>query len=142
MTWLFNWLVHQLYQIAGYIAGIFLTLYNYIYQVVLYCLGTLISWLEYILSVTVIICVYTLDIFLQSLIYFIRITIGGDLFGLVGLSSNLIETNLQSILTLAPYGYLVAYVLNLDALYTAFNAFLTFLLVWLVYRWIRVWVRG
>lgn len=142
MTYLFNWLFRWIFQLAGYVTAFFSMLYNYFMQFFLYSTIWVIEWFMYIVSSIIMLVLYTLDFFLQCLINILATTIGGDLFGLVGLSVSLIENNIQAVLTVAPYAKMIGYILNLDALQGAFNCLLAFMLFWLAYRWFRVWVRG
>ena len=142
MTYLFNWLCHQLFQLVGYIASFFSMLFNSFVQLIVYLFSCAYEWLCYTVSFFIILVLYAFDLFLQFLVNLLTSTIGGDPFGLVGFSTVILENNMQSIVTIAPYAKEIAYILNLDAANDAFHAFLAFILFWLVYRWFRVWVRG
>lgn len=142
MTFLFNWLCHQLFQIAGYITSFFSMLFNSIVQLIVYLFSCAYEWLCYSISFFIILALYAFDYFLQFVVYILTSTIGGDPFGFVGFSTVILENNMQSIITIAPYAKEIAYILNLDAAVDAFQAMITFMLFWIVYRWFRVWVRG
>ena len=142
MTWLFDWIVNFIFQIAGYFISFLTFLYNYSYQLVVYLFAKMCEWFFYSISWIVILFLYLFDLFLQCIVYILYQLFGGDVLGAVGLTTDVIEDNMDAILAVAPYAKMCAYVLNLDALYNAIHVFMTFLVVWVVYRWLRVWIRG
>ena len=142
MTQIFDWFAHQLFQLGGYITGFFSFLYNAFIQTFFYAITSTVTFFGFVCSYLIVLTLYFFDQFLKFVIYILHSTFGGNAFGLVGLSTQYIEDNLQAILTVAPYAKICAYVLNFEALDNAFHYFLTFLLIWLCYRWFARWVRG
>lgn len=142
MTKLFDMLYNVIYSIAGYVTSFFGYLYNGIYTLIEYVCTSTLQWIFYCLSWFIVLLFYTFDAILTLLVYILNTVFDGDIFGVVGLSRDVIEDNLDVILAVAPYAKMTAYVLNLDAAQDAFHCFLSFLILWTCYRWFRVWIRG
>lgn len=142
MTFLFQWLLQQLYTLCGYITSFFGEIFSYLYQLLAYGLLTFVTWLSFTFSGIILLFVYAFDYFLQAVVYLFSIIFGGDVFGIIGLSTQTIEDNLDAVLAVAPYAKMIYYVANIDALVNVFHLFLAFLILWTCYRWFRVWVRG
>lgn len=142
MTSAFDFISKYLFQCFGYLAAFFSMLYNSAMQVFLYCWYQLVAWLAHFFGYWFLLFIYCLDYLLQCVVYILNQVFQGSILGVVGLSTAAIEDNLQGIIAIAPYAKNIGYILNFEALDNAFHYYCTFLILWLVYRWFRVWVRG
>lgn len=127
----FGWLGSFINAIYTWLLTTFIIVCLYIVNIIQFCCSYILAGLLYII-----------DLLLKAFVGMNANLFRNDAFGAFGLVRSVFDSYYTTIVTLAPNVKLVGYVINFEALNSAFQIFCSFLLFWTFYRWFRVWVRG